>query len=345
MPPNIYDYWADGNNGLPNAIKLNTLGLNASKILKYPTDLGTQVEGENSQSKIPFMVFAPYKDTNLNQVSGQDTLPTLPTPIGAIVLPISSDGLATSYSVNYTTPALNEGWAGVILTGLNQSVKQSINSLQNGGTISLTQLGNDIIAGAKSTTGALLPEALKAGVTGVLGEKNAGVLGRAAAKIGGVATNPFEEVMFEKANFRTHKFTYLFTPRNRQESVAIDNIIQTFRFYMMPAFGTFTAVGSNIRIPTLLKLPYAWQITRSVQDTTFGILPSVLESCDVDYSGGQGSVAPSFFYDKQNNKRYPAQISLVLTFKETYIITRDRLIEPQVGSGETVVPGYKRFRF
>lgn len=336
---NIYDFYADGSTPLKNFSDL-TGARSGSTRLVYPDGLGQTDSGITSgESRIPFIVFSPYRVTGaaaLSSLAGTqgDVITTLPPPSLSIVLPLTSDGLSTSYSVAYTTPSLNKGWAGSVLTGLAQIAKSvGSDGKPNYNSIDWGSLG------ASTLTQEFI------GLVGKSGESPQTLL-NAAFKIGGIALNPYEEVMFDKVNFRTHKFTYLFTPRNLGDSKKLDAIIQAFRFYMMPAYSTggpVNIMGNQINFTNLLGVPFSWQITQSVADTTFLILPSVLESCDVDYSGGQGGT-PAFFY-ADDGTRYPAQVSMSLTFKETFILTRDRLLATEGIPASDKTGTLKRFRF
>lgn len=146
----------------------------------------------------------------------------------------------------------------------------------------------------------------------------------------GLAENPYTEYAFKNVSPRTHTFSYVFMPRSKDESQVIDRIINVFKYSMLPRPSS---------VAGFFQFPYEFQIVHSLQNTTFTLLPSVLKSCDVDYSGGTDS--PKFF-----NSDYPAKITMTMQFQEVVLLNRDYVIKDDLMKNDTGGPGNQyRFRF
>ena len=290
---------------------------------------------------------------------GAMPLDQLPAPVFHIVLPLPADALSTKYNVKYeqydlglyasmlTNKSAGLGLAGVVAGAaagamLNPSdsssrIKQAITGAALGGTglglaTNLQFTGTSMIQGGLSAVDENLSKAI-----------TAGYIQR--------QTNPFTENIFKNVEMRTHTFTYNFVPRSLDESKLIDKIIQTFKFYMLPGVAPVMGDAGTLT-DSLLTFPYEFQIYSSVQDTTFSMMPSILESVGVEY--GKTDAGPSFFRPQNNGERYPTQVSLTLSFKEVIILTRQKIgAETQVRNSDVQVmvngqPGYagvNKYRF
>ena len=155
----------------------------------------------------------------------------------------------------------------------------------------------------------------------------------------GQANNPYTENAFKNMEFRLHDFNYTFMPKNIEDSRSIDKIISLFKYGMMPKVGT--SVGGT----AFFDFPYEFQITHSIQDTTFTLLPSVLVSLNVDYGGGTDS--PKLFRPGIDKEQYPAKITLSMKFKEMVLLTRDKVLydSSRYANDGPDPAGAKRYRF
>lgn len=128
-----------------------------------------------------------------------------------------------------------------------------------------------------------------------------------------VAMNPFREVLFEAIDFRTFNFKYRLMPKNAQESRDIYNIIRLFKFHMHPEL-------SENRL--FFIYPAEFQITYFFKDAVnkyfHKFAPCALTDMQVDYGGEQFSS----FKDGS-----PGEVNLSLTFRETEILTKEKIIE------------------
>lgn len=206
--------------------------------------------------------------------------------------------------------------------------------------------------------------AIAAGVTGTLaggrmGSKGAqsAALARGADIIGGndltkaiaaqkgLAANPHKVMLFNGNGFRTHQFNYSFSPKSYDEAVTLNNIIRKMKFYANPSFETAEVnlgtdklgkVGSAINTvfgassdgkldvsvgKHFFKYPEYFEIKFRHPDFLFNIGPSVIESFSVNYHGGG---VPSYSRT-QGREPTPTQINIEMSFKETEIITKERI--------------------
>ena len=136
-------------------------------------------------------------------------------------------------------------------------------------------------------------------------------LGSALSVSSGTALNPFRETVFESVDFRSFAFKYKFYPKNKTESEAVYNIINTFKFHMHPEMSEgklFFIYPSEFNITYYFgnkKNPYFHKFTTCV-----------LESMDVTYGGEQFSS----FRDGS-----PTEINMSLTFRELEVLTKSMI--------------------
>jgi hypothetical protein len=135
----------------------------------------------------------------------------------------------------------------------------------------------------------------------------------------GNATNPFMEVFFGGVELRTFRYEFTFSPRNEDETLDVQKIIQLFRFHMVPELQ-----GENMRyltLPSTFDIHYMYQLSPDVAtENNFyhKIATCVLTNCAVDYTPG----AVKSFADGA-----PTQITMNLAFTETELMTKERIDE------------------
>ena len=109
---------------------------------------------------------------------------------------------------------------------------------------------NDFEGAAKSLVGTakgLVQESAKKAVAGIVeGLTEAEGTTELLNKAFGQADNPYMEVLFDKMALRTFTYNFTFAPRNEDETMDVQKIIQMFRFHMSPELK-----GSNNRFLTL----------------------------------------------------------------------------------------------
>ena len=135
----------------------------------------------------------------------------------------------------------------------------------------------------------------------------------------GQADNPYMEVLFDKMALRTFTYNFKFAPKSKDERDDVQKIIQLFRFHMAPELK-----GANNRfltLPSTFDIHYMFQQEdgkASENDFYNRIATCVLEACNVNYTPD----GVKSFRDGS-----PTQITMELQFKETELLTKDRINE------------------
>ena len=146
-----------------------------------------------------------------------------------------------------------------------------------------------------------------------------------ANKIFGRATNPYMEVIFKDMPLREFTYSFTFQPKDTKERDDVQDIIKTFRFHMAPELQE-----QNMRfmgIPSTFDIHYMYQSSngidplewRTAEQNPFinKIATCVLKDCRVTYVDAAKS-----FRDGS-----PTQITMTLSFKETEMITKEKINE------------------
>ena len=206
---------------------------------------------------------------------------------GSVRLPIP-DNIKDNMSVSYTTPSLGSA-VGAILDSMAGGTPSG-----TPGTV-IGQLGGTLGAGA-------------AGFATQFVEENANRQAvQGASNYFGMAVNPYQTVLFEKPEFKSHNFSWKIMPRNEQESNIARNIFRTFQYHMSPGIsGAITGAegGSG------LFFSYPSMVIVSLfpsSEFMYRFKPCVLKSVNVNYAAGS---APSFF--KRTNAPTAMTISIQL---------------------------------
>ena len=222
----------------------------------------------------------------------------------AIYLPaVAKDDLTAQYS------GVSTGLAGLAAAGGIDFVKAMQRNDFEGASRELVSGAKTIVAESLKTAAAEIVDMIP-GVEGSLDLFN---------KAFGQAENPYMEVIFKNLSLRTFEYSFQFAPRSEDETHDVQAIIKLFRFHMAPELK-----GNNHRY---LTLPSTFDIHYMFQDSPTSLQPQensfyskiatcVLEDCSVDYSpGGVHSFADGA----------PTQINMTLQFKETELLTKDKI--------------------
>ena len=142
-----------------------------------------------------------------------------------------------------------------------------------------------------------------------------------AAKAFGVADNPYMEVLFDAMALRQFTYNFKFAPKNEDETKMVKDIIEVFRFHMVPELrgGQSRFLG----LPSQFDIHYMYQPMGDSQSTNASLNPyynkiatCVLTNCTVNYTpDGVKSFADGA----------PTQITMSLTFKETEMLTKEKV--------------------
>jgi hypothetical protein len=133
--------------------------------------------------------------------------------------------------------------------------------------------------------------------------------------------NPMNVVLFTGMPFRQYSYTWKLSPRNKDESDKIRDLVRYLQWCSVPAY---FAGG------VLLDYPHYFQISIHKDGYLQKFQPAVIERINVNYHG-QGA-----FYkrgDSNQSDPAPAEVELQINFKEVVIITKDNLNSGGEGPG------------
>lgn len=248
---------------------------------------------------------------------------------GTIRLPLP-DNLRDNMTVTYNTASLGptvgaalEGLAGQQIAGAD--IGQTLSNLGNAAA-------NTLIAGLQGAAADLLANRTGAG-------------GQAGQAYFGIAVNPYQTVLFEKPEFKTHNFSWKLMPKNEQESEAARNIFRTFQYHMSP--GISEGIGLFFSYPSIVVVSLF-----PSDEFLYRFKPCVIKSVNVNYAAGSN---PSFF--KRTEAPTAMTISIQLQEIEYWtnrdfgansfdeagalqrVITSENVLAREQGAGGVSTPG------
>ena len=196
---------------------------------------------------------------------------------GTVRLPMPDnlkDNTSVTYSTQDLTPAVGAGLEQLMneggLSGLTPQRAETI-----GGTI-----GN-VLTSAGQVAG-IAGEAITGGAAGFIAGTRAG---QAASAYTGMAVNPYQTILFEKPEFKTHNFSWKIMPRNERESNTARNIFRTFQYHTSPGIsegtGLFFSYPSMVVVSLFPESHFLYRFK-----------PCVIRSVNINYAAGSN---PSFF--------------------------------------------------
>ena len=150
-------------------------------------------------------------------------------------------------------------------------------------------------------------------------------IGQVTSAVAGVTVNPMTGLLFDTVNLRNFTLNFELLARTKDESVMIRDIINTFKYGMHPgkidASTEFTTLNNAVRA-SFLDYPKSFDIyfLTPSDKYLFNVQRSVLTDVSVNYNG---SGVSTFFKDTGA----PVDVRLSLTFKETELLTRDRVVD------------------
>jgi len=134
---------------------------------------------------------------------------------------------------------------------------------------------------------------------------------------GGNADNPYMEVLFDAMQLRTFTYNFQFAPRSEEEAIEVQKIIQLFRFHMAPELRP--GVNRYLGLPSQFDIHYMYLTKEGLaSENNFynKIATCVLQDCKINYTpDGVKSFADGG----------PVQTTMALTFKETELLTKDKI--------------------
>jgi len=222
---------------------------------------------------------------------------------GGITLPLPSS-LQDATSVNWNASSASAQSA-AMGAAIEQVIAPSEGNRQGGSSNAfkasvIDKLINAGAAGAASYGASKISGALDGG-------------GAQALALVGLAQNPFMTMLFQSPNFKSHSFSWLFAPRNADESQEIATIIEAFKFNMLPGLAAGTA-GTFFSIPNIADISLF-----PANKYLYRFKPCAIKSVTADYAPN----GPSFFMDTFA----PTHISLNIELQEIEMWTKEALTD------------------
>ena len=286
---------------MANPIKANPLvALDALQRLNlsFPDDVETY--------HTHHIIFTVYKTEREGR-----TAPDKTTPIARIKLPMTQE-LKVDYNAGYANPDLGAVGA------LASSALENLAASTAGKGLDVNKIAAAV---AQSTldVGKQAPAIVGSAALEVMGKggsiAGAGLVGVQAF---GVARNPHKATLFEGTEFRSHSFSFRFSPVKASESDAIRNIIALFKYHMHPGYTTGKIAGAGnhfFSTPEFFKIELSDKGNYTVNDYQ----TCVLKAMSVNY---QPSNYPAYARVAESDPA-PMEVIMDLQFQETEIITKE----------------------
>lgn len=304
----------------------NVSGTNQDRLI-FPADIA-------SKKAYIVMRFARYQRRAINQQ------PFYQTTTG-ITLPIPNK-LVDTTSVTYDKTDLGPVAGAIADTfanigqgndvGRNQSIQGAVQAAALQGVTSAIPGAIGAAAGAV---------AARAGVSGLSATAiagSAGVVANRAVNVGvnvlqsltGTSFNPFQTVLFKAPNFKQHSFSWRLIPKNKEESEIIKNIVNIFRYHMLPSVSQ--AGGIFFGYPEILQIKLFPK-----DEYTYKFKPCVVESVSINYAPN----GPSFYRETEA----PTAVEFTIQVSEIEIWTKQDFNRDANGrpiGGPNVIPSQFR---
>lgn len=334
---------------VPNIQQITNNTLTSGPLASLESPVNTQINGNNIQFPSDELIdidhwvtFRAFKTTQLDRTA-------VPTKeyVSSISLPIPGN-LATAYTQDYAEQNLY-GLDNIIADAFADHPQDSsiIGTEQAlfkvGAGTALGTLGGPLgamigaAAGVASTTQSELRATAQTAASIANGIASryvaqSGPLGQAIAANRGIAVNPHKVVLYDSPKFRSHQFSYQFTPKSFEEAQTLKNIIKLFKKSSSPKYAGQTALtpnfGPNSQITADLtagrhffNYPDSFEIEFHHPEFLFNIVPSVLTNITVDYA----PMGVPTFARGPSGTPTPTQINISLNFMETSILTADEI--------------------
>ena len=233
------------------------------------------------------------------------------------------DNITSNFGVSYD--GLGLGALGSAMGVLSEQGESGVlTDLRNLAMVSGVQLAGEVLSqGMAGIAGAIFSGSKNSFINNILkgisggiskeGSDLTGIAKQLAMLKLGIAENPYQELLFKGVNYREFNFVYKLMPTSATESNQISEIINLLKFHMHPE------VSSNAA--RFFTLPSEFDIEfyfGGIQNPYMDFISTcVLQGVTVNYSGG----GP--FLTHQDGA--PAALDLTLQFKETEILTKNRI--------------------
>ena len=142
----------------------------------------------------------------------------------------------------------------------------------------------------------------------------------------GKVTNNRMEMVFEGVSRRSFSFSFKMMPKSEAEAIAVDKIVNMFRFYMAPSFDGAATQSRTFIVPATFDIEYYYNPGKR-NKFLIRISTCVLESCNVTYGGERTQFFRPTSGGVHGDGAPPVETSIELSFKELEVITREKIAE------------------
>ena len=142
----------------------------------------------------------------------------------------------------------------------------------------------------------------------------------------GKVTNNRMEMVFEGVDRRSFSFSFKMMPKSEAEAIAVDKIVNMFRFYMAPSFDGAATQSRTFIVPATFDIEYYYNPGKRNKFLN-RISTCVLESCNVTYGGERTQFFRPTSGGVHGDGAPPVETSIELSFKELEVITREKIAE------------------
>lgn len=338
------------------ASALRDLYSNHDPLASLNSDASSAIRGDNANALvfphdelIDIDHWATFRAFETRQASNKDRVNR--TELISITLPVPGN-LSTQYDIGYNDTDMGafRSIAMDALSGDSAAAAIAQEAISTAGAGAAIGAGVSMIAGGDPFSGAaagIFGSTIGGTVAGQRGStsvtvaagaeaiRNNETLAAAAGQFG-IAANPHKVLLFHGVGFRTHQFTYQFSPKSFEEADILRQIIRAFKLHSSPSYDSgdlnvqtsaIPGLGLNdINIDTsvgrhFFKYPDYFEVEFKNNEFLFGIGPSVIESFHVDYH----PVGIPTYSRSKGRPPTPTQINISMTLRETEIVTKENI--------------------
>ena len=235
------------------------------------------------------------------------------------------DTLMFNHTQNYSQTAM--GLTGAIATAGKEAIAEYENAIASG-----------LDAKEATKKAALKVGSDAGGALGVKLSETGGTLLGGDADVGravsiatlGLIANPMLEMVYQSPNFRNFQFDFMFYPRDEQEAIQVQNIIDRFKYHQAPEYGG-NGEGRSLTLRPPSEFDIKFYYGAGENPNIPGIAPGcILNSIDVNYApnGWSAYEVPGENIASLGRTGMPTAIQLTLQFTETTILTKGDLRNP-----------------
>jgi len=318
-------YTAETGSGLSDETGSNRLSV------FYPTEGLAKIDHWVTFRAFKFQSISPMFDDKSNTSA-------IKKPLSFITLPLPPQ-LSTGYQANYEGQSLE--YTGVILAQgagkLSSMIRERLNQENRYGDVRDARRGSvwntlkatgsalgELVTGAKNDAKAA---DIAAGVASIL-TAGAGTTGKAIMAQGvGVARNPYQALLYAGTAFRRHRFSWRLAATSRADSIAIQDIITRFKYFMSGRYGLGRIkleIQNELARRAFVEYPEYFEIDFHHPEFLFNIGSSVLVSMNVNYHPEN---YPAYVRSADAPAQAaPLEVALDLEFEEREIVTKEDIV-------------------